>query len=183
VCTSVGFSLDGPGIPGHRPNLACSTLPQQAWLTALTELSAHVRWFSAVLTDTQDPDTQGLLNYVHGVRVGVGVRMPRAPAACPRKCRRASPSQAHHELLEDFDFAELRHATAPEVGDRRVDTCLPARPRRVPGRDPAAPGRFADVGSCFGRPGCRERVLLRARQHQGIVPDVSTHSAASSACA
>jgi len=66
----------------------------------------HVRLLSALLKDAQDPDAQGILDYAHGVRIGVGVRMPRTPAVYPRKRRWALPSQAHPELLEDFAFDE-----------------------------------------------------------------------------
>jgi len=80
--------------------------------------------------------------------------------------------QQHQQAL--FLLGELlSHAIAPEVGDRRVGTCLPARHRRVPGWDPAAPGRFADAGSCYGR----------ALRCAGSAPVVSAHRAAGRACA
>jgi len=60
---------------------------------------------------------------------------------------------------------------APDTGDRRVGTCLPVRSRRVPGWDPAAPGRFADVGRGVGR-------ALRCPSN---VPVVLAHSAAARA--
>jgi len=66
----------------------------------------HVRLLSALLTDAQDPDAVGILDYVHGVRVGVGVRMPRTPAVFPRKRRWALPTQAHPEMWDEFDFSE-----------------------------------------------------------------------------
>jgi len=82
------------------------------------------------------------------------------PTGCHRRGRKF---QQRQQAL--FLFRAMRSpAISPEVGDWRVDTCLPARPRRVPGRDPAAPGRFADVGSCCGLPECCERVFRRALQ-------------------
>jgi len=59
-----------------------------------------------MLSDAQDPDVKGVLDYVHGVRLGVGVRMPRTPAVYPRKRRWALPTQAHPELLDDHEFTE-----------------------------------------------------------------------------
>jgi len=54
-------------------------------------------------------------------------------------------------------------AAEPEVGVRRVGTGLPARCRRVPGWDPAAPRRFADAGSGYG-------CLLRLAGLAPVVP-------------
>jgi len=66
----------------------------------------HVRLLAAMLADAQDPDAVGIAGYASGVRIGVGVRMPRTPAVYPRKRRWALPTQAHPELLDEWDFAE-----------------------------------------------------------------------------
>jgi len=70
------------------------------------EQPVHVRLLAAMLHDAQDPDAAGIAGYASGVRIGVGVRLPRTPAVYPRKKRWALPTQAHPELLDDFDFAE-----------------------------------------------------------------------------
>jgi len=56
--------------------------------------------------------------------------------------------------------------SSAEVDDRRVGTCLPARRRRVPGWDPAAPGRFADAGSSSCER-CGTRALRRTARSTG----------------
>jgi len=66
----------------------------------------RVRLLAALLADAQDPDALGILGYAGGVRIGVGTRLPRTPAVFPRKRRWALPTQAHPELLDDYDFAE-----------------------------------------------------------------------------
>jgi len=70
------------------------------------EQPVHVRLLAALLQDAQDPDAAGIAGYAAGVRIGVGVRMPRTPAVYPRKRKWALPTQAHPELLDDFDFTE-----------------------------------------------------------------------------
>jgi len=65
-----------------------------------------VRLLAALLADAEDPDAAGILAYVQGVRIGVGVRMPRTPAVYPRKKKWALPTQAHPELLDDHEFVE-----------------------------------------------------------------------------
>jgi len=70
------------------------------------EQPVHIRLMAAMLSDSQDPDVDGIAAYASGVRIGVGVRMPRTPAVYPRKKRWALPTQAHPELLDDFDFSE-----------------------------------------------------------------------------
>ena len=62
-----------------------------------------------------------------------------------------------------FRFSELQ-------AGRYLLTCSVSPDPRV---GPATPGRFADVGSCLGG----------ALPYPGIVPGVSAHSAAVSACA
>jgi len=66
----------------------------------------RIRLLAALLADAQDPDATGIRGYVGGVRIGVGVTMPRTPAVYPRKRRWALPAQAHPELLDEHDFTE-----------------------------------------------------------------------------
>jgi len=83
-----------------QQGVACRPLPEDE------EQPVRIRLMAALLANIRDPDAAGVLGYTCGVRIGVGVRMPRTPAVYPRKRRWALPSQAHPELTEDFDFAE-----------------------------------------------------------------------------
>jgi len=80
--------------------VACRPRPEDE------EQPVRIRLLAALLANIQDPDAEGVLGYTCGVRIGVGVRMPRTPAVYPRKRRWALPSQARPELMEEFDFAE-----------------------------------------------------------------------------
>jgi hypothetical protein len=66
----------------------------------------QVRLLAALLADCSDPDAAGLLQYVGGVRVGVGVKMPRTPAVYPKKRRWALPTQADPDLLHSRDLTQ-----------------------------------------------------------------------------
>jgi len=70
------------------------------------EQPIRIRLLAALLEDAQDPDAGGIRDYVAGVRLGVGVVMPRTPAVFPRKHRWALPAQAHPELLDEYAFEE-----------------------------------------------------------------------------
>jgi len=70
------------------------------------EQPVKIRLLAALLEDAQDPDAAGILGYIGGVRLGVGVRLPRTPAVFPRKRKWALPTQAHPELLDVHEFVE-----------------------------------------------------------------------------
>jgi len=65
----------------------------------------HIRLLAAMLANAGDPDAGGILGYTDGVRIGVGVTMPRTPAVYPRKRRWALPEQAHPEMRDEYEFA------------------------------------------------------------------------------
>jgi len=92
--------------------------------------------------------------------------LPVPMAAAPRGQR------APHSVAQAAGPADAE----PEVGVRRVGTGLPARCRRVPGRDPAASRRFADAGSGYG-------CLLRRAGLAPVVPPRAPFGWASAAAA
>ncbi len=57
----------------------------------------RVRLLRQVLLDIDDPDSNGMLHYCRGVRLGVNTRLPRTPAVFERKRRWRLPQQATAE--------------------------------------------------------------------------------------
>ncbi len=54
----------------------------------------RVRLLQAILRDAADPDWRGMSRFATGVRLGVGVKMPRTPAVYARKRKWRIPEQA-----------------------------------------------------------------------------------------
>jgi len=61
----------------------------------------RIRLLAALLKGIDDPDVAGIARYARGVRLGVGVKLPRTPAVYPRKVRWALPSQKDPDGLGD----------------------------------------------------------------------------------
>ncbi len=76
----------------------------------------RVRMLQAVLALGEDPDAPGMEHFCRGVRVGVGVRLPRTPAVYARKRRwRLKADDAgpmHDDDLEGADSWRLNYKTA-----------------------------------------------------------------------
>ena len=53
----------------------------------------RIRWLQAVLKEAGDPDWKGMKWFAKGIRVGVGVRLPRTPAVFARKRKWRLPEQ------------------------------------------------------------------------------------------
>jgi len=66
----------------------------------------NMRLLAALLKAASDPDAEGIASFAGGVRLGVGVELPRTPAVYPRKSHWSLPSQAHPELLEPGSLEE-----------------------------------------------------------------------------
>ena len=61
----------------------------------------RLRLLGALLRAAEDPDDR-LADFAAGVRVGVGVRMPRLPAIYPKKGKWSLPEQREAKLAGDF---------------------------------------------------------------------------------
>ncbi len=101
------FDDDGAG--GARPR--AGDVPQPA----------RIRLIQALLRATGDPDPAGMNHFAKGVRLGVGVRLPRTPAVYARK--------AHWRLPEQAD-ADYRDPVSTDAiwrdNYRSAKTCLAA---------------------------------------------------------
>ncbi len=80
---------DADGEDGARPR--GGDLPQ----------TIRVRLLQAILRDSGDPDWEGMSQFATGIRLGVGVRMPRTPAVYARKRRWRIPQQSDPEAWKE----------------------------------------------------------------------------------
>ncbi len=81
----VGYTLslfDDDGHGGARPRPA--DVPQPV----------RVRLLQAILRAVGDPDPAGMEHFARGIRIGVGVKLPRTPAVYSRKTRWRLPEQS-----------------------------------------------------------------------------------------
>ena len=87
-----------------------------------TQSTPNWRLFGALLLAANDPDGQGITDFVKGVPLGVGVRMPRLPAIFRRKVRwRLEEQRFSVDAPQDqpLDSVWLKNY-------RSVSECLPA---------------------------------------------------------
>ncbi len=61
----------------------------------------RVRLLQAILKDSGDPDWKGMSQFATGIRLGVGVRMPRTPAVYARKRRWRIPEQSDPDAWKE----------------------------------------------------------------------------------
>ena len=83
-----------------RHDLASELDHRGCWCTPLPgdlEQPVMVRLLGGFLRACGDPDWQVMQHYALGVRIGVGVRLPRTPAVFPRKRRWKLPEQCDPE--------------------------------------------------------------------------------------
>ncbi len=88
-----------------------STVPQ----SADQPQRLRVRLLQSILALADDPDTRGMEHFCRGVRIGVGVRMPRTPAVYPRKRRwrlRDNDTGGLDDDLEGADAWRLNYKSA-----------------------------------------------------------------------
>jgi hypothetical protein len=75
----------------------------------------RVRLLQSILALADDPDARGMEHFCRGVRIGVGVRMPRTPAVYPRKRKwrlRSDDVGGHDDDLEGMDAWRLNYKSA-----------------------------------------------------------------------
>jgi hypothetical protein len=87
------FDTDGHGGARARP----ADVPQPV----------RVRLLQAILRAVGDPDPAGMEHFARGIRIGVGVRLPRTPAVYARKTRWRLPEQASADPDADLDLDSI----------------------------------------------------------------------------
>ncbi len=116
----------------------------------------RVRLLQAILKDAADPDWRGMSRFATGVRLGVGIRMPRTPAVYAQKRRWRIPEQADADSWEpqstsgvwrdNYRTAKAQKSEVKRQLDEHVDQGLAFRLRpdearaRYPGLQVASLG-------------------------------------------
>ncbi len=87
----------------------------------------RLRLLHAVLKAADDPDAAVILDYIEGIAIGVGVKMPRTPAVFGKRRRwniveQRNPN-AHLEAQRSFDWRDNYVSTVPHVDEveRQLD--------------------------------------------------------------
>ncbi len=79
----------------------------------------RLRLLQALLAEAGDPDSAVIADYVEGVPIGVGVKLPRTPAVFDRRTRWSIPEQrerdAHLAEQLSFDWRTNYLSTAPHL--------------------------------------------------------------------
>ncbi len=123
----------------------------------------RLRLLQAVLIEAGDPDSAGISQYIEGVPIGVGVRLPRTPAVFDRRTRWNLPEQkskdAHLADQLSFDWRTNYASTEPHVGEveRQLEELVDKGKalklsedvvrRKWPGATPASLGALEKVGA------------------------------------
>ncbi len=123
----------------------------------------RLRMLQAILVEARDPDAAIISEYIEGVPIGVGVRLPRTPAVFDRRTKWSLPEQrlkeAHLADPLSFDWRTNYLSTEPhlEEVERQLEELVSngkamklseeAARRRWPGAVPASLGALEKVGA------------------------------------
>jgi hypothetical protein len=81
----------------------------------------RVRLLQAILRDSADPDWQGMSQFATGIRLGVGVRMPRTPAVYARKRRWRIPEQSDPDAWKEQTISGVWRANYRSARGHRAE--------------------------------------------------------------